>query len=154
MNNSSIDVSSTFNRDGMAFYYPDSNGVAYALPHMHNDRSHSLDSQVALLGPDLFDGECYASTYRTNGQMHVYQELEKHLPDHIGGSVPIRNSFRSARGSLPRFSVSSIGHFPYTMPNTPAPSYPYLEAIGQRPPPPPIPLPQTPEETPVRYSIM
>ncbi len=24
---------------------------------------------------DMFDGECYASTYQTNGQCHIYQEL-------------------------------------------------------------------------------
>ena len=143
-----IDTPPTLVATDLGLHYQASNGALYALPH--SNLSQSVDSQVALLGTDnTFDGECYASTYITNGQMHDYQELEKHLPDRGGGSVPTRNMFHSARGSIPRFSASSISHFPYTMPNTPAPSYPYLEAIGSRPRPPAIPLPQTPEETPV-----
>lgn len=150
--NHPIDLTGTLLPDDLALHYQASNGAVYTLPHSH--RSQSIDSQAALLNSEIFDGECYASTYRTNGQMHVYQELEKHFSDHVGGSVPIRgNSFRSHhRGSIPRFSAASVAQFPYTMPNTPAPSYPYLDAIpGPRPRPPAIPLPHTPEETPVRY---
>ena len=148
-------------------HYQANNGALYAVP----DANHSLtNSRTKLDTSHLFDGECYATTYQTNGQCHVYQELTEMQPSMVKrgslfsqSSVHItkqelpdlptqhRNSHASLRfnNSVPRFSISTgtlPAHFPYTLPNTPAPSHPYLEAVDSKP------LQQaahTPDTTPV-----
>ena len=145
-------------------HYHAGNGALYALPESNTP----LTSSTTQLDPDnIFDGECYASTYQTNGQCHVYQELaetrnekrgfsqstlhitKQELPELPTGNRNRHPSLKSGM-SVPRFSFSVStntlpAHFPYTLPNTPAPSHPYLEAIDSRP----LQLPQTPDDTPV-----
>ena len=147
-------------------HYPASNGALYALPEMSTPL-HAATSQTRLDPGHIFDGECYASTYQTNGQCHVYQELTEMKPEKRGSlfsqsslhitkqelpDLPVghRNAHSSLRlgPSVPRFSISTgtlPAQFPYTLPNTPAPSHPYLEAVDSKP----LHLPPTPDDTPV-----
>jgi len=91
-----------------------------------------------------FEVPSYASTYTANGEAHLYHELVK-TPE--PPPLPDRGSIRGKSNA--RFSVQSISQFPYgSMPNTPAPSYPYLEAV----PTATLPAghgPITPQESPV-----
>ena len=150
-------------------HYPAGDGALYAVP---DTGSSSLANSRTQLDPKhLFDGECYATTYQTNGQCHVYQELtetkrpekrgslfsqsslhitKQELPELPSPHKHTRSSLRF-NNSVPRFSISTgtlPAHFPYTLPNTPAPSHPYLEAIDSRP----LHLPPTPDDTPVSES--
>lgn len=156
----------------MVQHYDAGNGVLYALP----DASLPLVSSTTKLAPheQLFDGECYATTYQTNGQCHVYQELEMN-PSRQGSRISqsslhitkqelpdlptvhrISHSSLRITNPIPRFSISTStlpAQFPYTLPNTPAPSYPYLEAVDMRSTP-RTPQPRTPDDTPVSCTIL
>ena len=91
------------------------------------------------------DGHNHTTTYQANGENHIYHELVK-TPE--PPPLPDRTSFGSFKKTASlRFSIHSINQFPYTMPNTPAPSCPYIEAVptvggGQ---------PYTPQDTPVSH---
>ena len=151
-------------------HYHADNGALYALPESNTPLSNS---RTELDPENIFDdGGCYASTYQTNGQCHVYQELTETRKEKRGSlfsqsslhitkqelpELPVsqRTTHTSMKQghSLPRFSISTStlpAHFPYTMPNTPAPSHPYLEAIDSRT----LQLPRTPDDTPVSESVV
>ena len=148
-------------------HYPASNGALYAVPESSTPL-HAATSKTQLDPQNIFDGECYATTYQTNGQCHVYQELTEMQPEKRGSlfsqsslhitkqelpDLPVshKSNMQSSLRlgpSIPRFSISTStlpAHFPYTLPNTPAPSHPYLEAVDSRP----LQLPPTPDDTPV-----
>lgn len=93
---------------------------------------------------ELFDGECYASTYQTNGQCHIYQELPEAAASTSTSMMTAASRMRSAsmvvsremlNGSKPHLplritaSSTSVSKFPYAMPNTPSLSVFDLEAI-------------------------
>ena len=110
------------------------------------------EDSTQLPPEDTFDGHNYASTYQANGENHFYHELVQ-TPE--PPPLPHRSSVASLKGTgslrgrpSTRFSVQSITQFPYTMPNTPAPSYPYLEAVPTVQTPV---RPLTPPESPVSH---
>ena len=118
----------------------------YAIP----SKVYPNPEQTTTNLDELFDGECYASTYQTNGQCHIYQELPEaastRTPTTMTATVGAASRMRSTsmvasreilNGSKPHLplritasSVSgSISKFPYTMPNTPCLSVFDLEAV-------------------------
>lgn len=81
---------------------------------------------------DIFDGDCYASTYQSNGQCHIYQELpetnQRMRSKSMAASHDALNRPKPALALRITASSASISRFPYTMPNTPALSVFDLEA--------------------------
>lgn len=103
-------------------------GALYAVPStvLHDANTTKLE--------ELFDGECYASTYQTNGQCHIYQELPENVkgsPRTRSKSIAVSHEVINSRPPLPlrlTTSSASVSKFPYTMPNTPALSVFNLES--------------------------
>ena len=128
------------------------NGTFFRNASPENNLVMSFSNVEVGNDEDMFDGQNYATTYQTNGECHVYQELCKQPDADVPPPLPHRlstisqGSLRAKKNSAPRFSIHSINQFPYTLPNTPAPSFPYLEAV-------PITQtngrPRTPEDSPV-----
>ena len=101
-------------------------GDLYAIPS--NVQRPNPDVRNTTNLEELFDGECYASTYQTNGQCHIYQELPE-----VTANMPPRPRSKSmvasqevlgrSKPAIPlrvTASSASVAKFPYTMPNTPA----------------------------------
>ena len=95
----------------------------YAIPS--NIRVETRNTTAKL--EELFDGECYASTYQTNGQCHVYQELSETTQQKprtrsmsVATSHDVLNRPRPHLSLRMTASSASATGFPYTMPNTPA----------------------------------
>lgn len=95
------------------------NGAIYAIPHVNPSRNQNPPIVDSTQLEDLFDGGCYASTYQTNGQCHVYQEL----PESVKPSPRMRSKslalstegLRAPRPVIPlRFtsSASIAANFP------------------------------------------
>lgn len=99
----------------------------YAIPSNVRREPENVRRTTNL--EELFDGECYATTYQSNnGQCHIYQELPEaslaakqrarstsmvashEVLSHSRPPIPLRITASSA----------SVSNFPYTMPNTPA----------------------------------
>ena len=95
-------------------HYPAGNGALYALPNRANVQA--ADSN------DTFDGECYATTYHTNGKAHTYQELAE--------SSSRRTSILS-RTSTRMSTVSAVSIPPPVLENPHAAQFPYVEIENQ-----------------------
>lgn len=99
----------------------------YAIPSNVRKGSNAAETKNAANLKELFDGECYASTYQTNGQCHVYQELSETGQQQprtrsmsVATSHDVLNRTRPPLALRMTASSASTSRFPYTMPNTPA----------------------------------
>jgi hypothetical protein len=105
-------------------FEPEEDKDLYAIPS--NVRPQSTELRRTTNLEELFDGECYASTYQTNGQCHIYQELSEAKKNVRGRSMSmttshdILNRHRPALALRTTASSASTTGFPYTMPNTPS----------------------------------
>ena len=112
----------------VSFENPD--GAIYALPDV---KSQDPDLKNARDLEDLFDGECYASTYQANnGQCHIYQELtETQQGANRSRSKSLVTSHELLKSGPPlplrTISSASFAKFPY---NTPAPSLETMTRSG------------------------
>ena len=100
------------------------NGAIYTLPDVNTapNSGFSINSSTKLA--DLFDGECYASTYQlTNGQCHIYQEIpESAKVNSSSQNMLVSDEVIRSKPPIPlRFSSTPLtgSRFPYSMPNTP-----------------------------------
>ena len=72
------------------------------------------------------DGDCYASTYETNGQIHFYQELSETNPRARTMSTAMSYEVINQRLDLPlrmAKSSDSLSRCRLTVPNLPTPAY-------------------------------
>lgn len=73
---------------------------------------------------DTFNGECYASTYQTNGEAHFYQELSEANPLARAKSMAMSREGICPKPHLPlRMTMSSASVSKFPLPYTPAPAY-------------------------------
>lgn len=97
-------------------------GDLYAIPN--NIQHESAGARNTTHLEELFDGQCYATTYQSNGQCHIYQELpetnQRARSKSMAASHDVLNRPRPALGLRITASSASVSRFPYTMPNTPA----------------------------------
>ncbi len=99
-------------------------GAIYTSPDVNTtpNSGFSINSSTKLA--DLFDGECYASTYQlTNGQCHIYQEIpESAKVNSSSQNMLVSDEVIRSKPPIPlRFSSTPLTHsrFLYSMPNTP-----------------------------------
>lgn len=115
--------------DRLHFECEDDGGL-YAIPT--NVRPNNTEVRRTANLEDIFDGDCYASTYQSNGQCHIYQELPE--TNHRMRSMSMVASHDALNRPRPALALritassASVSRFPYTMPNTPALSVFDLEA--------------------------
>lgn len=111
-------------------HFQSEDGDLYAVPS--NVQHQGTESRKTTNLEELFDGECYASTYQTNGQCHIYQELPETNQRTRSMSVTVSHDVLNRPRPTRALSISacsaSTSRFPYTMPNTPALSVFDLEA--------------------------
>lgn len=110
--------------DGLAVDAETDGEATYALPNTVGQQPEARNTANL---EELFDGECYASTYQTNGQCHIYQELpevaSKPSPKIMTRGIAASHDVIHSRPALPlrmTASSASVSKFPYTMPGTPA----------------------------------
>ena len=117
-------------------HFESQDGAIYTLTDVGK---HELGVRNTTNLEELFDGSCYASTYQTNGQCHIYQELPETAKEIARGrskSIAASHEILKSRPTIPlriTASSASVPKFPYTMPNTPA-----LSVFDQDTKPPPF----------------
>ena len=106
-------------------HFETQDGAIYTLP---STKKHDPEMRNTTNLEELFDdGSCYASTYQTNGEIHIYQELPE-VAKQVqqrgrASSMAVSQEVIKTKPSLPlrmTASSASVSRFPYTMPNTPA----------------------------------